>query len=227
MAVAGMAIVLLAAGCSDGNATAPVDVTAETSTSATTQTTPTRSTSSGTPAQAPEAGAEAREEWLMGWAQSRGISDPPEVPVVREVRPEEMGALVVQCLTDQGFDAEFFPEDDSWGLDAAPGQGEAAALAEYICIAQHPLMDVFVLPLSDDRLRASYVWHVETTIPCLQGMGHSTPEPPTLETYIATYRATGGQWMAQAEAALPHEAWEECPPLPPTGELFPTGSEGS
>lgn len=160
------------------------------------------------------------EAWLAGWASSRGIEDPPEVPIVRETRPEEMGELVADCVREQGFEARAFP-DGSWETVGAPGQADAAALAEYVCIAQYPLQPQFYQPLDDARLHQSYDWHVNTTIPCLQSMGYTTPEPPTVEVYVETYRATGEQWMAQHVGGLPYESWDQCPPDPSADELFP------
>lgn len=160
------------------------------------------------------------EGWLAGWARSRGIEDPPDVAVVRETRPEEMGESVAECVREQGFEARAFP-DGSWETVGAPGQGDAVALAEYVCIAQHPLQPQFYQPLDDARLRQSYHWHVDTTIPCLQDLGYATPEPPTVEVYTATYRATGEQWMAQHVGGLPSESWDQCPPVPSAADLFP------
>lgn len=161
------------------------------------------------------------EGWLAGWVESRGIQDPPDVVVVRETRPEEMGASVAECVREQGFEARAFP-DGSWETVGAPGQGDAVALAEYVCIAQYPLQPQFYQPLGDARLRQSYEYHVSTTIPCLQGLGYTTPEPPTAEVYIATYRATGEQWMAQHVGGLPDESWDQCPPVPSAAGLFPS-----
>ena len=162
------------------------------------------------------------EGWLAGWAESRGIDDPPQVAVVRKTRPEEMGELVAECVREQGFDATAFP-DGSWETVGAPGQGDAAALAEYRCIAQYPLQPQFYQPLDDDHLRQSYEWHMTTTIPCLHDLGYTTPEPPSVEVYIETYRAQGAQWMAQQVGSLPQEAWDQCPPTPPAADLFPSG----
>lgn len=102
-----------------------------------------------------------------------------------------------------------------------PGQADAVALAEYVCIAQYPLQPQFYQPLDDARMRQSYDWHVTTTIPCLQNLGYTTPEPPSLEVYIETYRATGEQWIAQNVGDLPFETFDQCPPVPSAAELFP------
>lgn len=171
----------------------------------------------------PLAWEDTPEGWLAWWAQSRGIEDPPVVEVVRETRPEEAGELIAACVQEQGFDAQAFP-DGSWETVGAPGQAEAVALAEYRCIAAYPLQPVFYQPLDDELLRQSYDWHVTTTIPCLQQLGHATPQPPTLEVYIETYRARGEQWIAQHEGGLPFETWEQCPPVPPWDVLVPPGS---
>lgn len=160
------------------------------------------------------------EGWLSWVAESRRIDDPPEVEVVRETRPEEIGELVAKCMQEQGFDAKAFP-DGSWETSAGPGQGEAVAMAEYVCIAQYPLQPKFYQPYDDDKLRQSYDWHVNTTIPCLQDLGYTTPEPPSVEVYIETYRARGEQWMAQTAGDLPFETFDRCPPEPSAAELFP------
>ncbi|USQ78394.1 hypothetical protein NF556_12135 [Ornithinimicrobium faecis] len=160
------------------------------------------------------------EGWLAGWADSRGIEDPPQVEVVRETRPEEMGELVADCVREQGFEARAFP-DQSWETRGGPGQAEAIALAEYVCIAQYPLQPQFYQPLDDARLRQSYEYHVNTTIPCLQDLGYTTPEPPSVEVYVETYRARGDQWIAQTAGDLPFETIDQCPPVPSGDDLFP------
>lgn len=224
-----LVLVVVASGCSDSNDT-PSASSARSQPNGTEGANPSSANQQQTGASAPAsesasdrslAWEDTTKGWLAGWAQSRGIEDPPEVAVIRETRPEEMGELVAECVREQGFDAKAFP-DGSWETVGAPGQDDAVALAEYRCIAQYPLQPVFYQPLDDDHLRQSYDWHVETTIPCLQDLGYTTPEPPTVEVYIETYRAQGDQWMAQHAGGLPFEAWDQCPPTPPPEELFPS-----
>ena len=69
-----------------------------------------------------------------------GIADPPDVPVVQLVTPEQRKAVVEACMTEQGYPlidgAHTIPNDEIGEFD----------LASYICMASYPVDPAYVMP---------------------------------------------------------------------------------
>jgi hypothetical protein len=73
------------------------------------------------------------EEQRAALAAEFGITDPPDVTVVQLVTPEQRGAFVEACLTEQGY-------SPTEGAYAVPIEETAAFdLANYICLARYPI----------------------------------------------------------------------------------------
>jgi hypothetical protein len=66
-------------------------------------------------------------------AAELGIADPPDVPVVALVTPEQRGPLVGGCLAGRGY-----PLVD--GFHEVPvEETDAFDLATYVCLASYPI----------------------------------------------------------------------------------------
>ncbi|WP_162802149.1 hypothetical protein [Ornithinimicrobium murale] len=133
---------------------------------------------------------------------------------------------MADCLTAEGFPAEADP-DGSWGFGAAPGQHEAAMLAEYVCLARYPLAAEYVEPLDPVQLRVHYDWLIEETLPCMAGLGYPIPEPPSWPTYQEQYATDGSIFFAD-EALDPATIASDmsiitadCEVKPPSDLLYP------
>ena len=67
-----------------------------------------------------------------------GITDPPDVPVLRLVTPEQRGALVETCLAERGYRlTEGFYE-------VPTAETDAFDLANYVCMASYPVDPSYV-----------------------------------------------------------------------------------
>lgn len=86
------------------------------------------------------------EEQRVNLAADFGIANPPEVPVVALVTPEEKEALVTACLAGRGYSlTDGFYEVPNSEMDAFN-------LANYICMASYPIDPSYVgVPADEDR----------------------------------------------------------------------------
>lgn len=80
-------------------------------------------------------------------AEMFGITDPPEVPVVALVSPEEKEALVTACLAERGYTLT----EGSYAIPNA--ELDAFHLAEYVCDVSYPIDPSYVgIPADEDRV---------------------------------------------------------------------------
>lgn len=87
------------------------------------------------------------EEQRDTLAADFGITDPPDVPVLQLVTPEQRGALVESCLAERGYSlTEGFYEVPNAEMDAFD-------LANYICMTSYPIDPSYVgVPADEDRI---------------------------------------------------------------------------
>ncbi len=75
-----------------------------------------------------------------------GITDPPAVPVIELVTPEQRGSLVEACLAERGYTLT-----DGW-YAVPDAQTAAFDLANYVCMASYPIDPSYVgVPPEQDR----------------------------------------------------------------------------
>ncbi|MGY1745987.1 hypothetical protein [Blastococcus sp. SYSU D00695] len=87
------------------------------------------------------------EEQLATLAADLGITDPPDVPVLRLVTPEQSEALVESCLAEHGYP---LTEGSHEVPNAEVGDFD---LARYICLASYPIDPSYVGgPVDEDRI---------------------------------------------------------------------------
>lgn len=175
-----------------------------------------------------------RAEVLAQLAESNGLEDVPDVPVVREATSfTEKMSLYADCLTEAGYPATLYP-DGSVGLTPPEGPAEKDYnLANYTCEASYPMEERFLVPYGDTQWGAVYDHYVQTFLPCAQGLGYEyTAEVPTRETFIATSPTAfapleeirlqvdadtgpGLRWETQADFE------QECGSTPDDEDMFP------
>lgn len=158
-------------------------------------------------------------------AEIMRLSDPPSVTPIRAVTRDEIDQVKADCLTEQGFPAEV---EDSGGIsyEVPSGQQGSARIASYTCSGQYPLRERYSQTLSEEQLQVYYDWIVEETIPCMQDLGYPTPEPPTLETFMAEYAKSNALFFPDGDldpgsiADDMHTVLEHCEVMPPDKELY-------
>lgn len=140
--------------------------------------------------------------------------------------PRSNAEVRLACMADQGFPSTV----DEWGQEGIPfelGHEDDLARADYVCAAMYPVEEKYLRPFSLHQLRLLYDWRVEQTVPCLRADGVEVPEPPSFETFVGEYAATGYRhWSPRSTVELPPEIetgpgfadW--CPDTPPQDVLY-------
>lgn len=146
--------------------------------------------------------------------------DPPQVAVVREIRPSEDEQVQAECMTAAGF-----PVDEDGDPSGPPEQREAFYLAWYTCIAQYPVAKKYRRPFNTAQIGLVHEYYRDSLVPCLQSHGFAPGPVPTLETFLATartaeeYNPYDGVTERLREEER-RELLEACPPLPPEDVLY-------
>ncbi len=167
-------------------------------------------------------------EWLAERAaelQASGMENvPDDVEFVRFIRPDEYGSVHAECLREQGFEArERFAGVVEFG-EVPPDREVALLEARYRCLVQYPVHPRYLQPFDERQIRVLYDYNVNVLKPCLEAAGHDPGEPPSWETFLATYD-TDDQWVPYDGVRTRDRAeWEEinkrCPQIPPLDELY-------
>ena len=136
-----------------------------------------------------------RTEFLAGIAERYGIDDPPEVELERWIHPTEHGPTHEVCFAEAGFEVEGGPEGEGVQVVSRPAeaQRDLLNLAYYTCTARFFLDPDYTQLMTPDQLRVTYEYYREMLSPCLREQGYEPSEPPSLETFMATY-GTADQW---------------------------------
>lgn len=174
-----------------------------------------------------EDGLSSHERVLKDFAEAFVEGDPPEVEVVRVVSGAERPDVMFECLTEAGFPVERSPSGSGHGMTfASPDQMTAYDLATYVCMAQYPLDPRHDQVLTDAQLAIYHDWLVENTVACMREREHPVAEPPSVETFIANYRARGelnffaDDLPRDQEAEIMGDVLEHCETEPPLELLF-------
>lgn len=102
----------------------------------------------------------------------------------------EFFGRVADCMTEHGYPAEII-EGGNDGVEFAspPGQ-EAAAESAYAACAEENGGEPTPAPLSDEEIAQVYQDLLEVQA-CLEGKGYTSPDPPSLPTFVEQYRKAG------------------------------------
>lgn len=177
----------------------------------------------------PDAPSSPRNQVQSGdRAEALGITDPPEVAVVRETTPEEYQQAVASCLEESGWSPTLHPDGTVEVGPFTPEQEDAYNLAEYICGEQYPVADIYTTELTQEQQLMVYEYTREEFIPCVEGLGIHPGELPSLEAYLADpHQDWMGDITGQLKQAVsdgrieyPNEWLVLCPPRPPSDVLY-------
>lgn len=146
------------------------------------------------------------------------MQDVPDVTAERVIAAADEGALRT-CYQDQGL-VVGTPEFGE-GFSVKTDSLEQSRQARVVCLARFPnRVDVANTDLDDEQLRVHYDWTVQQTVPCIDGLGFDTAEPPGLDEFIAGYRADQPLWFPGSygldELA---EIRDECDLIPPLEDV--------
>ncbi|WP_344679003.1 hypothetical protein [Microbacterium schleiferi] len=139
-------------------------------------------------------------EMLKFRAEGGGLVNPPDVEIVRVVPYEEWAQAQVDCLAEQGFTASTLPGGAVEYADVPAEQGPALNLAAYVCAAKYPYDVRRDQRLPEKRAIAQFEFLKSTVAPCVAELGYEPGEPPSLQTWLSDYNATGNAWDPIAEA---------------------------
>jgi hypothetical protein len=187
-------------------------------------------TSNGGAATPPNSGAAGvdrdwdalRDQALVQEAEALGVDVPTDIEFVRYISPDEFGAVLAACMTEQGFEAT---ETFDGGVRYAPipdEQGEAQREALIRCKVRYPVHPRYHLPTTESELLMLYDYWVDVVVPCLADEGFEAPEHPSPETFVAAYLSGDDnveRWHPYlAVGEVPYDTWEEinmkCPQHP-------------
>ena len=93
-------------------------------------------------------------------------------------------------MTGLGYPADVIDDGDGGVEFASPPGQEAAAEKAYASCAQENGGEPTPAPLSDDEIAEVYQDLLEVQ-ECLEGEGYTTPDPPSLPTFVEKYRKAG------------------------------------
>lgn len=167
------------------------------------------------------------DEQLARAAEQFGITDPPSVPVVREITTDESKRVHNECLVDSGW-----PQNPDGSFDIADGQRQAMDLAFYRCLAAYPVREAYLQPLTQRQTTMLYQHYRNEYTPCVARYGLTVSEPPSLDVFVADM--SSWQPAADVEAGVINlirdgtfasydDFSETCPVKPPDDVLFGTG----
>lgn len=166
----------------------------------------------------PRSNAEMLEQL---WEQLRLEGEPPVVEPVRTITVEEWQVVYHDCMAELGFPSTV-DQHGQQGISFDRAHEDDMGRASYTCTARYPLDEARMQPFDLAQLRLLYDWRVEETIPCIAAAGITPPEPPSFESFVARYAATGYEhWSPIGEIDMPPDAPEGwCPDTPPDEILY-------
>lgn len=141
----------------------------------------------------------------------------PDVKLVKYSTIDSWPQAQADCLASQGFPAET-TADGGVTFYVPADQDESYIIAQTSCHIMYPLDPAFETPLDDSQLTMLYEYQTGELLTCVSSAGYSAPEPPSLETFKATY-AQDGAWTPFGLLDLSDDEWstlnQSCPQLPP------------
>lgn len=161
-----------------------------------------------------EAGKSALAEYL-------GVTDPPDIEVVRWVLPEEFSDIEAECLDKHGF-----PRQADGSYTVPEDQRATFGLAQFECYAAYPVHPRYTREWTEEQIGRQYDWTVQSVIPCLEDQGLIVGEPPpTRSTFIDQWATSPYFPFAFLNSeTLTDEEWNElellCPQQAPSDVLW-------
>lgn len=167
-------------------------------------------------------------ESLKAIAQTHGLTDPPEVAVVRYVSRVEAARVIAECLTAAGFPATVGPDGDSYEVESTAEQNTALGLADYTCTAQYPVDPAETQPYTQSQREVIADYLLEELVSCLADHGYPVDGvPPSRSTFLAQFTGDSAPWnpylhlQREPTAAADYDALElACPANTPIDRLY-------
>ncbi|MDR0483374.1 MAG: hypothetical protein LBH13_09535 [Cellulomonadaceae bacterium] len=162
-----------------------------------------------------------REDYIRELAQMAEIAKPPEVPVIREVTPEEVPSLVDACMAEAGWP----PKEPGLWVDFPKSQLPSFNLAWFTCYASYPIKVELNQHFTQTQVKFVRQWWVDTWIPCARAQGFEVEPPPSEETVLSQWHSFDG-WVpsefitGRLSWSAEQQFWKECPEFPPTTEII-------
>ena len=174
--------------------------------------------------------AELRAKALSDAAEVFGVTDPPEVAVIRETSPFDYDQSLIDCLREDGYDAKLDASGgigvDGLGTGTGPlpeGVYHQYVLTMYVCMAQYPLDEVYLAPLTLEQKNAQADYFLEELPECLEGFGITFATPPSREVFLADFDSRG-PWSPYSTAQISSAQWAEvtvaCPQAIPPERIW-------
>lgn len=206
-AVVSLGVALLVAGCGETNSPSPSPTDTQTA---------------------------EQDQWDQGeaareqLAEVYGVTDPPEVEMIRKVSLGESEQIMAECMGESGWVATIHEDGTREYGPFTPEQEQAFGLASYVCMMQYPLEEKYAKPLTQAQHELVYAHLQSEWIPCMAELGITLPELPTLESYLAEpYQDWHGNFSDQINAAVASGKLEDfnqygeiCPPRPTNDVLY-------
>lgn len=172
-------------------------------------------------------GGDLRARALRQNAKAFGISDPPQVDLVRESSPFDYDQAQVDCLRAAGYDASIDPTGGIQGKanvdNPTDEYWQQFNLASYVCQAQYPLAEIYYEPLSEGQEKVYADYFLDELPKCLEEFDVQFEAPPTREVFLAQF-ATEGAWTPYTTAQIPPgktaSVMTACPQFIPPGRLW-------
>lgn len=147
-----------------------------------------------------------------------------DYPTIRIVSQDEWSEAQAACMQESGFEATAGPDGGLAFESVGEDQVDAKEQAYSVCLIQYPVDPMQYGDLPSDEIARLYDHYVNTSMPCIEALGHSVPEPPTKETWIDQYMNGNQIWspydplnslgpIANVEE-LQDEAYSQCPNYP-------------
>ena len=161
------------------------------------------------------------EAFMLNYAASLGIENPPPIEIIRVVEPEETFDLIEACLDAAGFVAQ------SPGFRMLPEeQLPALTLARWECTARYPFDEAHLQPETESLILFIRQHWAEVVTPCLAEQGIQLAPVPTEDTFLATWATAemqdpSGQLFAMGfNRNEVEDLLQICPELPTGPELL-------
>ena len=150
-----------------------------------------------------------------------GYGDFSDVPYL-DIDWNEVVALEVQCIQDQGYPATVLPPGNGIGLsqEVPPDQVDMFTAVLYARRAglQLPPSE----PPSDEWLAEYYQKQLDTKA-CLEAEGYSISDPPSLDMFIDVYRSGQPPWTAyQSLRQISRVEWQRLETVCPQPTMGPS-----
>jgi len=158
-----------------------------------------------------------RDGYLEMMARHIGISDPPEVELIREVHADEQGAALAACVSEYGL-ASRATGDGGFTTEYMTEQEETFKEAWYICEAKYTLMPEFYRPYDDLTLERIHDYLFTEVATCFVIEGYPI-DIPTLESFKAQYALDRS--VVRAFLVAPTSLWEACHINIPNDVIYP------